>query len=109
MATGLKGSAGRRRVGGSKPPSKGPAVAGRQRKEIDTSGYSGRLAQHLRSLVESKGLSIEKIAERAELPVSSVYAYLRGERGIPADVYPAMAKALGVTAAEFLPSFKAKK
>lgn len=84
-------------------------MAGRQRKEIDTTGYSGRLAHHLRGLVETKGLSIEEVATKADLPASSVYAYLRGERGIPADVYPAMAKALGVTAAEFLPSFRAKK
>lgn len=105
----LKDSPKRARVGSLSSPSKGLAVAGRQRKSIDTSGYSGRLAQHLRSLVESKGLSIEEFADKCDLPASSVYAYLRGERGIPADTYPAMAKALGVTAEEFLPSFKAKK
>jgi transcriptional regulator with XRE-family HTH domain len=93
----------------SKPHSKAPTMAGRQRKSVDTSKYSGRLAVHLRTLCDAKGLTVEAFAEKCEVPMSIMYAYLAGDRGIPADVFPLMAKALGVDAAEFLPSFKARK
>lgn len=80
-------------------------MAGRQRNPVDATKYSGRLAAHLQSLMDAKGLTVEQVAERADLPLSSVYAYLAGKRGIPADVYPVLGRALGVSAADFFPKF----
>src|SRR4051812_15697232 len=92
-----------RRVAGSHTRS--PTVAGRARNPVDASKYSGRLALHVQALREAKGLTVEALAKKLEVPLSTMYAYEGGLRGIPADLYPALAKALGVTEGEFLPKF----
>ena len=83
-------------------------MAGRARNPADGSTYSGRLALHVQALREAKGLTVEELAHKAGIPLSTMYAYEGGTRGIPADVYPSLAKALGVTEAGFLPKFPKK-
>ena len=93
-----------RKVAGSLTRS--PAVAGRARNPVDTSKYSGKLALHVQALREAKGLTVDDLAKKLDVPRSTMYAYEGGVRGIPADLYPALAKALGVSESEFLPKFQ---
>lgn len=109
MATATKGNLPkvrrRAKVGDS---IRSPSLAGRARNPADGSTYSGQLALHVQALREAKGLTVEGLAEKIGVPLSTMYAYEGGTRGIPADLFPVLARALGVTAAEFLPKFPKK-
>lgn len=83
-------------------------MAGRARNLADKSTYSGQLARHIQALREDKGLCVADLASILNVPLSTMYSYEAGQRGIPADLFPVLAKALGVTAAEFLPKFPKK-
>lgn len=103
--TGLKLRRERAKLGGS--ASKGSPM-GRERNPVDKSSYQGRLALHLVALREAAGLTVQDVADRTGIPLSTLYAYEGGTRGIPADLYPQLAKLFRVTAAEFLPKFPAR-
>lgn len=68
---------------------------GRKRREVDTTVYSGRLAERVRQLREAKGLSVEELADRVGFATMTVYQWESGYRQINPDCYPALAKALG--------------
>lgn len=79
---------------------------GRRRIEPDLSTYSGRLAARVRELREAKGWSIKRLADKAGIPVPTLYGYENGGRDIPPDAYPRLAKALGCKrVADFFPEF----
>lgn len=103
----LKSKHGQRMLEGSKPPSKDRSVAGRQRATVDTSEYSGKIAARVRTLRETLGMSVEELAKKSGIDVKSFYAYEQRTRRIPAEKYPAIAKALGCkTPDEFFPPLK---
>jgi ribosome-binding protein aMBF1 (putative translation factor) len=94
-----------RKIGGSTP--NGAGRVGRKRHDPDTSTYSGRIADRVRSLRESKRLTVEALADKSGIGLKALYAYESGTRTIPPDVYPALARALGCkTAADFFPPLK---
>ncbi len=71
-------------------------AAGRQRKEPDTSTYSGRLAARIRELRDRAGLSVEDAVELMEVagfPVKarSWYYWESGSNSPPVDAIPAIA------------------
>jgi DNA-binding XRE family transcriptional regulator len=106
MVMGLKERRVRRKVEGSKPSPKGRPVASKERIPVDASTYSGRLAIRVRELREAKGWTVPKLAEKAGISEKAMYAYENGTRGIPVDLFPAIARALGASAEEFFPRLK---
>ena len=52
----------------------------RQRKEIDTSTYSGRFAERLRALREKKKMTVEELAEATGIPNPTLYRWENGMR-----------------------------
>lgn len=105
MATGLKTKRRRATVGGSKPPSKGPAVAPREPKPVTKRTYTGKLARRLRELRTAKGISVTDLAKSVGVTPVAIYKWESAENQIDADKYPALAKALKVSVAEFFPEF----
>jgi transcriptional regulator with XRE-family HTH domain len=81
-------------------------VASKERIPVDDSTYSGRLALRVRELREAKGWTVQKLAEKAGISDKAMYAYENGTRGIPVDLFPALAKALGASVDEFFPKLK---
>ena len=82
---------------------------GRAHKAVDTSTYSGRLAVRIRSLRIEAGLSVEDFAKRItkanyELSVTMAYKWEQNTHTPHSDAYPAIAKVLGVSVHELLPS-----
>ena len=75
----------------------------RQRKEIDTSTYSGRFAERLRMLREKKGLSVDQLAGITGLPRRTLYDWESTRTSPPVKELPKLAKALGVKTASLLP------
>jgi transcriptional regulator with XRE-family HTH domain len=78
------------------------------RKEIDTSTYSGRVAQRMRDLRTERGWTVKDLAERVKLdsePIAqqTLHNWDRGKRKIDPDFYPAIAKAFGISLNRFLP------
>lgn len=76
---------------------------GRKRVEPDTKTYSGRIAHRVRSLRESKAMTVEGLATKVGVGAGAMYAYESGSRTIPPDLYPALARALGCKLPEFFP------
>lgn len=98
MATGLKPKRRRATVGGSKPPSKGPAVAPKPRKKLtpaEKRTSEGRFAVVLEKLLAERGVTTQQLADRIEVKEPTVRAWLRAQ-SIPGDVrlFKAIAKAL---------------
>lgn len=82
-------------------------MAGRRRSDVDTTKYTGKLAARLRELREAKGMTMEKLAEKAGVSVMTIYAWESNRRAIDPNSYPALAKALGCkTPDEFFPPLK---
>lgn len=82
-------------------------TVGRRRVEPDLSTYAGRLAARIRELREAKNLKVHELADKLGVSAARIYAYESGEREIPTDLYPPLAKALGCkTVADFFPPLK---
>lgn len=75
---------------------------GRQRREVDTTSYSGRLAVRIRELREAKRLTVEQLADKLDVSLFTVYAWESGTRDVTTNRIPALAKALGVKRVEDL-------
>ena len=65
-------------------------------KEPDPNTPTGQWAIHLRSLMESKSLSADKLANEIGKSRGMVYQWLRGDSVPHLDVWPAIAKELGL-------------
>lgn len=90
------------------PTSKGRTVA-RERNEIDTTSYSGRVAARIRKLVDDKGVPIKSITKAIQdaghtASDRTVFAYLNNTRTIHPDLYPVFAKVLGMKLHDMLPA-----
>ena len=104
---GLTGRNGAGRLAGSQKPITGDSrMAGRERVPVDRSKYSGRIAIRVRELREAKGLTVAQLADKVGVPAVRIYKYESNETVIAPDLYPALAKALGVKESEFFPRFK---
>ncbi len=78
-------------------PSKGPAVAGRQRtSEPNPTTPEGQWALWLRHLIEKSGLSVSAFAKEAGKGNATVFRYMRGDVCPPLNEWPAIASALGL-------------
>lgn len=81
------------------------------KRKIDTTKYSGRIAARLRKLREERGWLVNDLAAAINrlLPadqrvaVSTVHHWDNGGRRLDPDLYPIVARAFGLTVAEFLP------
>lgn len=78
-------------------------MAPRERKQVDDSTYSGRLALRLRELRDKKKMSAEEVAAKLGVPVRSYYNWEQCRRSIPYDLLPFIAEALGITVRTLLP------
>lgn len=76
------------------------------RTPVDASTYSGKVAVRVRALREAKKWPVDRLADKLGISPKTLYCYEAGTRGIPVDLFPALAKALGVTAAEFFPPLR---
>lgn len=82
---------------------------GRSRKELDTSEYSGRVADRFRYLLDRKGMEVTELQQHLktaghDVPIPTLYKYLNGTRTLPMDLVPHIAKALRVTIRTFFPA-----
>ena len=85
----------------------GAARVGRQRAEVDTATYSGKIAVRIRSLREAKDMTVHQLAEKVGVTWQAMYAYEQNTRTLPPDLYPKVAKALGCKSLEeFFPHLK---
>ena len=75
----------------------------RQRKEIDTSTYTGKFALRLRELREKKGLSVADFSERAGIPVRTIFKWESATNEPTIGQLPKIADALGVKIVALLP------
>lgn len=81
-------------------------------KPAPTNTYAGHVAQNLRYLRAVAGLSVGELRDRLEalgqpVPLSTVYAYERGQIPLPLDLAPAFASAFRcLTVAEIFPMNK---
>lgn len=83
-------------------------MAARPPKHIDTSTYSGRFAERLRTLREKAKLTTDQTAEaisKAGFTVATrtYYGWEGGTRQPPLDAFPAIANALGQSIRTLLP------
>ena len=74
---------------------KGTGV-GRKRGKVDLKTYSGRMADRLTTLRTAKGLTVEEFATKVGVSRSTAFAYESNQRGIDPDLYPRMARVLGL-------------
>lgn len=78
-----------------------------KRRPAVTITYADRLAAHLKALRLERGLTVKDLAKASGICWQNLYAYEGGTRGIPADLYPILAKALGCKQpADFFPTFR---
>lgn len=82
-----------------------PTMTPFEHKPVTKRTYTGKLARRLRQLRTDKGISAAKLADKIGVSKVTIYKWESAENQIDADKYPAIAKALGVTAAEFFPEF----
>jgi transcriptional regulator with XRE-family HTH domain len=75
----------------------------RQRKEVDTSTYSGRFAVRLRALRDKTGMSADAFAEKHGFARTTYYGWETGVSVPSLDVFPQLAEALGVTVRNLMP------
>jgi len=78
-------------------------AAARQRKEVDTSSYTGRFAVRLKQLREKAGLTVEQLAERSGIPATTLYKWESSTRTPAIDRFPELAIALKVKIRNLLP------
>jgi transcriptional regulator with XRE-family HTH domain len=71
----------------------------RPRREADLSTYQGRVAARLTELMEKRGWSTQQVADMLGIEAQTYRTYLRGDRAIPIDLFPAIAQAFGYTTA----------
>ena len=68
-----------------------------ERKEIDTSTFRGRFAEHLRGLRLNADLSIPKLSEQSGIPIATLEGWEGARKSPSIDRFPAIAKSLGVS------------
>lgn len=73
------------------------------RKEIDTSTYTGRFAERLRTLREKKGLSIKELADKTGISDRTLYSWESAEFSPSIEQLPLIAESLGVKISKLLP------
>lgn len=76
-------------------------MAARPPKQIDTSTYSGRFAERLRTLREKAGKTVDQVIAEMEADGYSVarrsfYNWELATNSPPLDAFPALAKSLGL-------------
>lgn len=77
---------------------------GRPRGEVDTSEYSGRLAESIKQRRERAGLSQEQLAEEMGVSSGTIYHWENGNASPKWNQVPALAAALGVKVHTLLPA-----
>jgi transcriptional regulator with XRE-family HTH domain len=77
----------------------------REPKPVSKRTYTGKLARRVRELRTSKGMSVSELAKAVGVTPIAVYKWEAAENQIDSDKFPALAKALGVSAADFFPEF----
>ena len=87
----LRRAAGRTRLPGSTPGSRG---VGRERAKPDTSTYEGRFAARLGQLVTKRGIDPRDLANTLGVNPAVVYDWLAGRKTPTVARFPALAKAL---------------
>lgn len=76
---------------------------GRHRKEVDTSTYSGRLAESIRQRRERAGLMPEELAESLGVSRAIVFAWENGSKSPSIDKLPEIAAVLGISVRTLMP------
>ena len=74
-----------------------------KRKEIDTTTFRGRFAEHLRTLRLKADLSIPALAERSGIPQATLEGWEGARKSPRIDRFPNLAKSLGVSVRKLLP------
>ena len=69
---------------------------------MDEETLDSRVRQRLRSLRREQGLTLQEVAERANLDLSTLSRLEAGKRRLALDHIPALAEALGVSADDLL-------
>jgi transcriptional regulator with XRE-family HTH domain len=75
----------------------------RQRKEVDTSTYSGRFAVRLRALRDKTGMSADAFAEKHGFARTTFYSWESGIRTPSFDELPKIAQAFGISVRTLIP------
>jgi len=75
----------------------------RQRKEIDTSTYTGKFALRLRELREKRGLSVDELAEKTGLSKRTLFSWEAATYSPSIEQLPTIADSLGVSIAVLMP------
>jgi len=75
----------------------------RNRKEVDTSTYSGRFAVRLRALRDKTGMSADEFAVTNGFARTTWYNWESGIKSPPIDKFPDIAQAFGLSIAKLLP------
>lgn len=82
---------------------------GRRRVEPDTKRYAGLIAKRVRELRIERGLEVQEVADKTGIPLFTLYGYENGNREIPLEAIPKLAKALRCkTPGDFFPDFPKK-
>ena len=68
--------------------------AGRPRKEVDTTAYSGRFSVHLRTLREKAGLTVEEVAASMDVTIGTIYFWEKAMSFPKVDQLPPLARVL---------------
>lgn len=68
---------------------------GRQRRDVDTAQYAGRLAVRIRELREAKRLTVSDFARKLGVSLSTAYAWEANTRDVMPNDLPRIAKVLG--------------
>ena len=75
----------------------------RPRKEVDTSTYAGKFAVHIKALREKRKLSVQELAEKSGLNISTLYYWESATASPLIDQLPTLADALGVKIGRLFP------
>ena len=75
----------------------------RQRKEIDTTTYTGRFAERLRTLREKKRLTVDELAVKSGISERTLFSWEGAERSPSIEQLPQLASALGVSVRTLMP------
>jgi transcriptional regulator with XRE-family HTH domain len=75
----------------------------RQRKEVDTSTYTGRFAVRLKTLREKAGLSVAELAKKSGITERTLFRWETTSSTPINEDLPQLANALGVTMHSLLP------
>jgi transcriptional regulator with XRE-family HTH domain len=77
--------------------------AARNRKAVDTSTYSGRFAERLRTLREKKKMTVEELAEASGIPTRTLWNWESATSQPIIGQLPQLAQALGVKVGKLMP------